>query len=103
MVHDQRRKLLHQKLQLHYGYTAFRSLQLNACEAVLDGHDTLLILPTGGPQKQSAAMRHSCIRFSASSTRGILPMRRRQVSYIPAARAAQRSWRHGRHLPGERA
>lgn len=48
MLHDQRRKLLHQKLQLHYGYKRFRSLQLDACEAVLDGQDTLLILPTGG-------------------------------------------------------
>ena len=48
MVH-QRRQLLHQKLQLHYGHTSFRSLQLEACESILDGRDTLLILPTGGP------------------------------------------------------
>lgn len=47
MAH-QRRQLLHQKLQLHYGYTAFRDLQLDACEAMLDGQDILLILPTGG-------------------------------------------------------
>jgi superfamily II DNA helicase RecQ len=58
---QQRRHLLHQKLQHHYGHTAFRSLQLIACEAILDGHDTLLILPTGG------AHAHAC-RLSALST-----------------------------------
>ena len=45
---QQLRQLLHQKLQHHYGHTSFRSLQLDACEAILHGHDTLLILPTGG-------------------------------------------------------
>jgi superfamily II DNA helicase RecQ len=47
MAHE-RRQLLHQKLHLHYGYKGFRSLQLDACEAILDVQDTLIILPTGG-------------------------------------------------------
>ena len=55
MAH-QRRQLLHQKLQLHYGYKAFRDLQLDACEAILDGQDTLLILPTGGRLVDASAM-----------------------------------------------
>lgn len=39
---------LHSLLAEHYGFTAFRPLQLEAIRAVLDQRDVLLILPTGG-------------------------------------------------------
>jgi len=37
-----------QVLKKYWGHTAFRSLQANIIESVLDGHDTLALLPTGG-------------------------------------------------------
>ncbi len=35
-------------LERYWGYTAFRPLQQEAMQAVLDGRDSLLVLPTGG-------------------------------------------------------
>lgn len=35
-------------LRQYWGHTAFRSLQAQIIESVLDGHDTLALLPTGG-------------------------------------------------------
>jgi ATP-dependent DNA helicase RecQ len=35
-------------LHKYWGYTSFRPLQRNAVEAVVDGRDSLLVLPTGG-------------------------------------------------------
>ena len=35
-------------LQRFWGYTSFRPLQREAIEAVVSGHDSLLVLPTGG-------------------------------------------------------
>lgn len=35
-------------LKQYWGHTAFRSLQAQIIESVLDGHDTLALLPTGG-------------------------------------------------------
>ena len=35
-------------LERYWGYTSFRPLQEEAMRAVLDGHDSLLVLPTGG-------------------------------------------------------
>lgn len=55
MAHQQR-QLLHHKLQLHYGHRSFRSLQLEACEAILNGQDTLLILPSGGPNAHAITL-----------------------------------------------
>ncbi|KAG7667180.1 hypothetical protein Ndes2526B_g04315 [Nannochloris sp. 'desiccata'] len=39
---------LNSLLSLHFGYDAFRPLQLDAIKAVLSGKDCLLMLPTGG-------------------------------------------------------
>src|SRR5215216_3636173 len=39
---------LRQVLGQHWGYSEFRPLQREAMEAVLDGHDSLVVLPTGG-------------------------------------------------------
>lgn len=39
---------LSQILEQYWGYTSFRPLQREAMEAVLDGRDSLLVLPTGG-------------------------------------------------------
>src|SRR5680860_1474553 len=39
---------LHQILKETFGYETFRFEQLNAINAVLDGTDTLAIMPTGG-------------------------------------------------------
>src|ERR1051325_6128751 len=35
-------------LQRYWGYTAFRPLQQDAMTAVLDGRDSVVVLPTGG-------------------------------------------------------
>ena len=45
---EAQRAALLQKLQMHWGHTLFRPLQLEAVEATLAGRDLLLILPTGG-------------------------------------------------------
>ena len=37
-----------QILQTYWGYPAFRPLQEDIVNAILDGHDTLVLLPTGG-------------------------------------------------------
>lgn len=39
---------IHKVLQNHWGYDHFRELQQEIIESVLDGHDTLGLLPTGG-------------------------------------------------------
>lgn len=39
---------LHQALQQYFGYNSFRSGQLNVIEAMLNGQDTLVLMPTGG-------------------------------------------------------
>ena len=46
--HNAQIAALMQKLQMHWGHTAFRPLQLEAMEGTLAGRDMLLILPTGG-------------------------------------------------------
>jgi len=40
--------LLDDALSRYWGYTAFRPLQHDAMQAVLDGRDSLVVLPTGG-------------------------------------------------------
>ncbi|MEZ5950462.1 MAG: DEAD/DEAH box helicase [Planctomycetaceae bacterium] len=37
-----------QVLEKHWGYHAFRPLQEEAIDAVLQGRDSLVVLPTGG-------------------------------------------------------
>ena len=39
---------LHQILKEHWGYDSFRPLQEDIIKAVLQGKDTLALLPTGG-------------------------------------------------------
>src|SRR6478609_2401425 len=39
---------LKQIIQKHWGFASFRPLQEDAMRAVLDGRDSLLVLPTGG-------------------------------------------------------
>jgi ATP-dependent DNA helicase RecQ len=39
---------LHSILKHYWGYDAFRPVQQEAMQSVLDGHDTLVLLPTGG-------------------------------------------------------
>lgn len=39
---------LHEILTRHWGYTAFRPLQEDIMQSVMQGHDTLALLPTGG-------------------------------------------------------
>lgn len=39
---------IHQLLEKHWGYTHFRSLQEEIIRSVLDGRDTLALMPTGG-------------------------------------------------------
>jgi ATP-dependent DNA helicase RecQ len=38
----------HSLLQHHFGYTTFRPTQIPVIRSILEGHDTLAVLPTGG-------------------------------------------------------
>ena len=40
--------ILHETLEKHWGYTSFRPLQEDIIQSVLDGKDTLGLMPTGG-------------------------------------------------------
>ncbi|MDR0742733.1 MAG: DEAD/DEAH box helicase, partial [Tannerella sp.] len=40
--------ILHEILEKHWGYTSFRPLQEEIIHSVLDGKDTLGLMPTGG-------------------------------------------------------
>src|SRR4051812_27993014 len=42
------RKVIHEVLFKYWGYTAFRSLQEDIIASVLEGKDTLALMPTGG-------------------------------------------------------
>lgn len=60
---------IHDILQKHWGYTAFRPLQQEIVEHVLNGNDALALLPTGGGksicfQVPALAMRGVCIVIS---------------------------------------
>jgi len=46
-IHDSR-FTIHEILQQHWGFTSFRPLQEDIIQSVLDGHDTLALMPTGG-------------------------------------------------------
>lgn len=35
-------------LKKYYGYQAFKPIQTKAIESILNGHDTFVIMPTGG-------------------------------------------------------
>src|SRR5438045_1811301 len=39
---------LHKALQQYFGFTAFKGTQEKAIESLLAGHDTFVIMPTGG-------------------------------------------------------
>lgn len=39
---------LHEALQHHFGYSSFRTGQLSVIEAMLNGQDSLVLMPTGG-------------------------------------------------------
>lgn len=41
------KKQIHQIAQLKFGYESLRSGQKAAIKALLDGHDTLAVMPTG--------------------------------------------------------
>lgn len=47
-MEEQKRARLHQLLEMHWGYTSFRAGQLEAIGSATDGHDTLVLMPTGG-------------------------------------------------------
>ena len=45
---DNDRITLDHVLSRYWGYTSFRPLQREAMEAILDGRDSVVVLPTGG-------------------------------------------------------
>ena len=40
--------MLYNLLKQHYGFTEFRPGQEEVIQSILDGHDTLAVMPTGG-------------------------------------------------------
>src|SRR5919199_1361324 len=48
MLHDEFAEQLKSVIQRHWGFSSLRPLQEQAMRAVLDGRDSLLVLPTGG-------------------------------------------------------
>jgi superfamily II DNA helicase RecQ len=62
--------LLRQALHRFWGFSDFRPLQREAMQAVLDGRDSVVVLPTGGgkslcfqaPAVVDAPWRSSCLR-----------------------------------------
>lgn len=49
-----------QALLRHWGYTSFRPLQREAVEAVMNGHDALVVLPTGGGKSVCYQLPAAC-------------------------------------------
>ena len=48
MQHSTILTALHDALKHYFGYTSFRAGQLDVIEAMLNGHDSLVLMPTGG-------------------------------------------------------
>ena len=55
-----------QILEKYWGYKAFRPLQLEIIESVLDNNDTLALLPTGGGKS-------ICFQVSGINKKRLLP------------------------------
>lgn len=47
-MEERKRRRLHELLEQYWGYKEFRPGQLEAIESATDGHDTLVLMPTGG-------------------------------------------------------
>jgi len=61
--------LLHQLLHKHWGYSAFRPKQEAIVQAILDGRDAAVVMPTGGGkslcyQLPAAALEQTCMVIS---------------------------------------
>jgi ATP-dependent DNA helicase RecQ len=60
---------LHGAISRYWGYTTFRPLQKDAMEAVLSGHDSIVVLPTGGGKSlcfQAPAVVHPGVALVVS-------------------------------------
>lgn len=74
--------LLHRLLRQYWGYEAFRGVQLDIIRSVVDGHDTLGLMPTGGGksvtfQVATLALQGLCVVVSP-----LIALMRDQVQHL---------------------
>ena len=64
---------IYDTLKRYWGFTEFRPVQLEIIRSVLEGRDTLALMPTGAGNRSRIRFRPSPARGCASSSRRSSP------------------------------